>query len=281
MLHLDLTLYATWAFLWVSQRQHYLTDLNSNNKKIIEWLLWSNRFEQSSGSQRLVVFQGERRRGTKVSVQGFVQEKIIWNHLWEQCFSVPDPLPSLPRETTFRHRQQKTEFMTGPHRQPWNGQPTSVTCFATLLQNDLESARFSTLVQAFQKKSGCCTLRRWILASVWMKLCHTRELCHLLQNKIALRVGEMYIMYRFYYKSRPNLYCLQQLFSTCNNLTCYETGWLVGGKMCNIAIQVVSKPCYKTSWTLLLPFLPYLKETTCLIFISVIPRLIFSTERLQ
>ena len=39
-------LYATWAFLWVSQRQHHLTDLNSNNKKIIEWLPWSNRFEQ-------------------------------------------------------------------------------------------------------------------------------------------------------------------------------------------------------------------------------------------
>ena len=53
---------ATRAFLWVSQRQHHLTDLNSNNKKIIEWLPWSNRFEQrkqpSSGSQRLVGFSG-------------------------------------------------------------------------------------------------------------------------------------------------------------------------------------------------------------------------------
>ena len=27
---------------------------------------------------------------------------------------------SLPRATTFRHRRPKTEFMTGPHRQPSN-----------------------------------------------------------------------------------------------------------------------------------------------------------------
>ena len=108
------------------------------------------------------------------------------------------------------------------------------------------------------KKSGCYNLRRWILASVWMKLCHTRELCHLLQKKIALGRWK-HIMYRFYYKSRPNLYCLQQLYATCSNLICYEAGLLVGGKMCNIAIQVVSQPCYKTGCTFLLPFLPYLK----------------------
>ena len=57
---------ATRAFLWVSQRQHHLTDLNSNNKKIIEWLPWSNHFEQLLQVRNaLWVFQGERRQGTK------------------------------------------------------------------------------------------------------------------------------------------------------------------------------------------------------------------------
>ena len=36
-------------------------------------------------------FRGSADEVQKVSVQGFVQEKIIWNHLWEHCFLVPDP----------------------------------------------------------------------------------------------------------------------------------------------------------------------------------------------
>ena len=60
---------ATRAFLWVSQRQHHLTDLNSNNKKIIEWL--PDRIASNNANSLLQVrnalwvFQGERRRGTK------------------------------------------------------------------------------------------------------------------------------------------------------------------------------------------------------------------------
>ena len=36
-------------------------------------------------------FRGSADEVQKVSVQGFVQEKLIWNHLWEHRFSVPDP----------------------------------------------------------------------------------------------------------------------------------------------------------------------------------------------
>ena len=60
---------ATRAFLWVSQRQHHLTDLNSNNKKIIQWL--HDRIASNNANSLLQVrnalwvFQGERRRGTK------------------------------------------------------------------------------------------------------------------------------------------------------------------------------------------------------------------------
>ena len=56
----------------------------------------------------------------KVSVQGSVQGKIIWNHLWEHRFSVPDPRVFPPPEAVFRHRRPKTEFMTGLAGQPSN-----------------------------------------------------------------------------------------------------------------------------------------------------------------
>ena len=60
---------ATRAFLWVSQRQHHLTDLNSNNKKIIEWLPYRiasiNTNSLLQVRNALWVFQGERSRGTK------------------------------------------------------------------------------------------------------------------------------------------------------------------------------------------------------------------------
>ena len=36
-------------------------------------------------------FRGSADKVQKVSVQGSVQEKLIWNHLWEHPFSVPDP----------------------------------------------------------------------------------------------------------------------------------------------------------------------------------------------
>ena len=62
-------LYATWAFLWVSQRQHHLTDLNSNNKKIIiknyDRIASNNVNSLHQVRNALWVFQGERRRGTK------------------------------------------------------------------------------------------------------------------------------------------------------------------------------------------------------------------------
>ena len=60
---------ATRAFLWVSQRQHHLTDLNSNNKKVIECshdrIASNNANSLLQVRNALWVFQGERRRGTK------------------------------------------------------------------------------------------------------------------------------------------------------------------------------------------------------------------------
>ena len=58
-------------------------------------------------------FRGSPDEVQKVSVQGVVQEKLIWNHLWEHRFSVPDPRVFPPRETTFWHRRPKAHFMTG------------------------------------------------------------------------------------------------------------------------------------------------------------------------
>ena len=110
-----------WA--WVSQHQHDLTDLNSNNKKnyrvtpLIESLQTTQigffRFAAPCG-----FFRGSGDAVQKVSVQGFVQEKIIWNHLSEHCFSVPDPRVFPPPGDHFS--TPTTEFMTGPHRQPSN-----------------------------------------------------------------------------------------------------------------------------------------------------------------
>ena len=101
------------------------SELNSIDKtiiEIIEWLLWSNRFEQrkepSSGSQPLLGFWGGGGRDEvqKVFVQGSVQGKILWNHFWEHRFSVPDPRVFPPPRDRFLHRRPKTEFITGPPR---------------------------------------------------------------------------------------------------------------------------------------------------------------------
>ena len=91
-------LYATWAFLWVSQRQHHQVTFvfNSNNDKtykvtpMIESLRTTQiaffRFATPCGFPRV---GGDEVQ--KVFVQESGQEKIIWNHLWEHRFSVPDP----------------------------------------------------------------------------------------------------------------------------------------------------------------------------------------------
>ena len=53
-----------------------------------------------------------------------MQEKTLWNHLWEHRFYVPDPRVSPPRMTTLWHRRPKTHFMTG-----LAGQPSNKGCF--------------------------------------------------------------------------------------------------------------------------------------------------------
>ena len=109
---------ATRTFLWVSQRQHHLTDLNSNNKKIIEWLPWPNRFEQrkypSSGSQRFVGFSGgAQTRYKKYLCKGSYKRKSYETICENVVSRYQNLVSSLPRETTFWHRRPKAHFMTG------------------------------------------------------------------------------------------------------------------------------------------------------------------------
>ena len=64
-------------------------------------------------------FRGSGDGVQKVSVQGFVQEKILYETICENIVSRYQTLvSSLPRMTVFRHRRPKTEFMTGLARQP-------------------------------------------------------------------------------------------------------------------------------------------------------------------
>ena len=53
---------------------------------------------------------------------------------------------------------------------------------------------------------------------------------------------------------------LPSTFKPVNNLICCRTGYDVGGKMRNIAIQLVLQQCCKTSCTFMLPVFPRLKS---------------------
>ena len=95
-------LYATWTFLWVL--------------KIIEWLLWSNRFEQrkqtSSGSQRLLGFwRGGRRQGTKsIRARVCARENPMKPFVRTSFLGTrPSCLPS-PGGTVFLHRRPKNRI---------------------------------------------------------------------------------------------------------------------------------------------------------------------------
>ena len=63
-------------------------------------------------------FGGSADEVQKVSMQGFVQEKIIWNHLWEYRFSVPDPRVFPPPEGRFSPQTTESPFYDWAHRQP-------------------------------------------------------------------------------------------------------------------------------------------------------------------
>ena len=63
-------------------------------------------------------FRGSADEVQKVSVQGFVQEKIIWNHLWEHRFSVPDPRVFPPPGGRFSPQTTESPFYDWAHRQP-------------------------------------------------------------------------------------------------------------------------------------------------------------------
>ena len=66
------------------------------------------RFATSRG-----FFRGSGDEVQKVSVYGSVQDKLIWNHLWEHRFSVQDSRVFPPREAVFHRRRPKAHFMTG------------------------------------------------------------------------------------------------------------------------------------------------------------------------
>ena len=65
-------------------------------------------------------FRGTADEVQKVSVQGFVQEKLIWNHLWEHRFSVPDPRVFPPPGDHFLTPTTESPFYDWAHRQPSN-----------------------------------------------------------------------------------------------------------------------------------------------------------------
>ena len=85
-------------------------------------------------------FRGSADEVQKVSVQGFVQEKIIWNHLWEHCFSVPDPCVFPPPGDHFLTLTTESPFYDWAHRQPSNKNATtaafSLTCLEIRLRNE-------------------------------------------------------------------------------------------------------------------------------------------------
>ena len=66
-----------------------------------------------------VFFRGSGDEVQKVSVQGFVQEKILYETICKNIVSRYQTLvSSLPRMTVFRHRRPKIEFLTGLAGQP-------------------------------------------------------------------------------------------------------------------------------------------------------------------
>ena len=82
----------------------------------------------------------------------------------------------------------------------------------------------------------------------------TRELRNMLQSKLAsARYGKRATCTDFVAKSRTNLYLLQQMLATCNNLICCKTGLNVASKTRDIAIPFVLQQSSKTSCTFVLP----------------------------
>ena len=63
-------------------------------------------------------FRGSADEVQKVSVQGLVQEKLIWNHLWEHRFSGPDPRVFPPPGDHFLTPTTESPFYDWAHRQP-------------------------------------------------------------------------------------------------------------------------------------------------------------------
>ena len=80
----------------------------------------------------------------------------------------------------------------------------------------------------------------------------------MLQSKLAsARYVKRATCTDFVAKSRTNLYLLQQMLATCNNLICCKTGLNVASKTRDIAIPFVLQQSSKTSCTFVLPVLPY------------------------
>ena len=73
------------------------TDLNSNNKKL--YSDFYDRIASNNANSLLHVRnafwvsggRGAETRYKKIFMQGYMQGKLVWNHLWEHRFSAPDP----------------------------------------------------------------------------------------------------------------------------------------------------------------------------------------------
>ena len=65
-------------------------------------------------------FRGSADEVQNVSVQGLVQEKIIWNHLWEHRFLVPDTRGFPPPGGRFSPQTTESPFYDWAHRQTSN-----------------------------------------------------------------------------------------------------------------------------------------------------------------
>ena len=140
-------------------------------------------------------FRGSGDEVQKVSVQGSLQgsmqEKFIWNHLWECRFLLPDPrvFPSL--DDRFWHQRPKTEFMTGPYRQPSN-QPYKIRKIHKLLHFHFGPSKTFGVSSSKMWKGGprwwaqkACPFAQWFNGCTLSTGCEElHRICQRVQDKV-------------------------------------------------------------------------------------------------
>ena len=109
-------------------------------------------------------FRGIGDEVQKISVQGSVQEKIIWKHLWEHRFSVPDPRVFPPPDGRFSPQTTENPNLWLGH----TGSPVMISKLHTIISNKLWDLslyfghRYNRWVLASQQKAlGPCKCARF------------------------------------------------------------------------------------------------------------------------